>query len=306
MNITGNTSDEYVCITTGGKFSQEVNYFMVVINIIVMVLILSINSILISAIRKEKCTRIDKYFLILSATDLCVGLFSLPANIVLFACFTEETICSIAPFLAPCLISPYLFSWVMTIIMTIDRCVLVIQPNFHSGFCKPTLKYFIPFCLFCCVAIGATFSVHDYFSEKKLIKESEVINYQYKAPITATIITAGELILTTAVAVSQIYLIIRVRRSMARMDSNRHTSVDNNRKVTDTIAMMFFCSTICNTPHLVTYALSNFINHGSRTILMLRLTKLVIITLYLNSLFNAVIILVRSSKLRKRALRLCN
>lgn len=96
--IATNASDEYLCLKTGTKMSPEVKYIVMGASIVVMLLIISSNSILIRALRNGKCTRTDKYFLVLSVSDLCVGLFALPSIVIFYVGFTEETLCAIFPF----------------------------------------------------------------------------------------------------------------------------------------------------------------------------------------------------------------
>ncbi|XP_057290497.1 uncharacterized protein LOC130613188 [Hydractinia symbiolongicarpus] len=300
---TTNATNGYICLKTGGKSSPEVRYIVVGASIVVMLLIISSNSILIRALRSGKCTRTDKYFLVLSVSDLCVGLFAVPSVLLLYVGFTEETLCAIFPFVAFFLVSPYLFSWVMTIIISIDRCVLVTHPNFHSGFCKPVLKYFIPFCLLGTVGVGISFFLHDFYEENILLKMSDARNYRYKLLITQVLTTGGGLLLTIAVGATQIYLMLRVRSNMAKMDGNRHANVDYNRRITDTIAMMFFSAALCNIFYMVIFTLTHFMSKDfETTYFMIRLSNAASIVLYSNSFFNSIILLTRSSKLKKQTI----
>lgn len=296
-----NKSDKYICITTGGKNSQTGNYIMISVNVVVMLLILSINLMLIKSLRKRKLAKVDKYFFIQSISDIFVGIFSIPSATIPFMGFSEKTICALYPFALFFLVSPYLFSWIMTIIISLDRCALVAAPRLHSGISRFILKYIIPLCILSCFATGVIFAIHDYYDETLLMNVLKMSNFRYKASITVAITTSAQIIFTVIVGASQIYLVFRVRKTTAKMNSNRHTNTDYTRRLTETIALMFFCAALCNTPQLAIYVVAYLIHHDlEETLFINRLGNFFLIILYSNSFINATIILARSSKLKRR------
>lgn len=218
-------------------------------------------------------------------SDLGVGLFSLPATMLFHVGLEEKLLCMMHPFLQFFIGFPFLFSLALTMIISIDRCLLITTPNFHLKFGKLYFTCFIPVILFASVATTAVSA----FNAKM---DSEYI-------YLALVLTL--LVITIVIAASQIYLIWYVRERMAKMKSCRHSSINYQKRTIVTVAMLFFCAVLCNMPYFTWFCLlilgigdDVYIGPGVRSP-----TTWLTFLLYSNSLLNSIIILKRSSNFRE-------
>ncbi|XP_057299491.1 mas-related G-protein coupled receptor member A-like [Hydractinia symbiolongicarpus] len=296
-----NISHEDVCITAFGAFYSNKDIAKIIFYAVIMALILSVNSILIRALLKKKRTRIDVYFLILSVSDLFVGLLSVPAEIIIHIGLSVETLCLISPYFNTFMVFPYSFSSAMTMIISTDRCVLVTNPNFHSKFGQRFLTYFIPFAFVFSATISFLNGPFDDKNKNKLVKSAEENDFKNNWTIVPLVVIACELVITILVTASQIYLVCYVTNRLSKMKNNRQSEVDYNKRMSLTVAIMFACSIACNVPHTITYCLFIIRKHDLKTHLYTTsLLHWANMTIYSSCFLNALIILGRSTKLRKR------
>ena len=83
-------------------------------------------------LRKRRKTRADKMFIILSFSDICVGLLSVP--MISLTLFTQylDVLCMFFSIKKFFLYLLYGFSWFMIIIITIDRVLLITKGHIYK------------------------------------------------------------------------------------------------------------------------------------------------------------------------------
>lgn len=279
FNSTNSSND--TCRATVQRVNQEIRIILTVAYGVLICLILYFNSVLIRSLRRQQKTRVGNLFLILSISDLGVALVCAPAAIVIFLVSTKG-LCQFQPYLAFFLTFPITFSMIMTMIISVDRCMLITAPNLHSKFGKRFFVCLIPISFFVSATIGCFMGMNAF-------------NTSSYIPMVATLAVFMFLIGAT-----QIYLIWYVRRKMARMESSRHSNIDYNKRLTVTVAMMFFCAFLCNIPWLLLFSVATLHTFdGPSKKIIDTLASFASLVFYSNSFVNAVIILKRSSKLNK-------
>lgn len=279
-NSTNKSTDTVLCIGNIVKTSQTLTMIITVAYSVLICLILYFNSSLIQSLRRQQSTRIRNLFLILSITDLGVAMLCAPTAMVMIIGISHGDQCRLYPYLTFFVSFPFSFSLFMTMIISLDRCMVITTPGFYSKLSKRYVAFLIPLCLF----LSATTSF--FFS----------IDFSFYTPI---IMISSFTLVVLLIGVSQVYLIWYVRKKMSRMNVSRHSNIDYNRRMTVTVAMMFFCAVLCNIPWLILFSFITFFDgpNNSNTGALMSCTTLV---LYSNSFLNAIIVLKRSSNLKKK------
>ena len=97
-----------------------------------LVIVTSNCLLLYRLLRKRRKTRADKMFIIVSFSDICVGLLSVPT--IFLTLFTQnlDVLCMIFSIMKFFLYLPYGFSWFMIIIITIDRVLLITKGHIYK------------------------------------------------------------------------------------------------------------------------------------------------------------------------------
>ena len=111
--------------------------------------IVTSNSVLLYKLSKKKQkTRTDKIFIILSCSDIGVGSFSIPLiSLQLFIC-DHGFVYAMFPLVWYFSGSfPYIFSWTSTIIITLDRALILTKAHVHKKYI--TMKVLIGLLYFC-------------------------------------------------------------------------------------------------------------------------------------------------------------
>ena len=93
-------------------------------------------------VKKQK-RRTDKLLIILSLSDICVGLVSVPATSLPFFITDFEILCKLSPSLIFFLYFPYIFSWTMVIIISVDRVLMVTRSRIYQKLVTMNVLYFV-------------------------------------------------------------------------------------------------------------------------------------------------------------------
>ncbi|XP_057293375.1 uncharacterized protein LOC130621998 isoform X2 [Hydractinia symbiolongicarpus] len=126
--------------------------------VLVSMLIVFLNAVLITKLLKRKRAKSDNLFLILSISDFFVGAVSLPVQSIEFV-VEPQVNCLIHPLIEFFTFFLFSFSWVLTVLISMDRYVAILVPRVHR-FCKKTnftYKLLI-FVFLACTVYGAVIS----------------------------------------------------------------------------------------------------------------------------------------------------
>lgn len=87
-------------------------------------------------------SRPDKLFIIMSISDVCVGLFSIPMATLCLFIKDKELLCKFSPvILFFAYTFPYTFSWLMIIIISLDRVFMITKRYIYSRYITIKVLY---------------------------------------------------------------------------------------------------------------------------------------------------------------------
>ncbi|XP_057312433.1 CX3C chemokine receptor 1-like [Hydractinia symbiolongicarpus] len=260
---------------------------------LVSVLTFVLNAVVIKTLLKRKRAKSDNLFLILSISDFLVGAVALPVLSLEFI-VNDKLNCLIQPWIATFSIFPFSFSWVLTILISIDRYVAILLPRIHR-LCKETnFTYKCVILVFFFVVSFATA-----YGWKKKEEMSLLSNPETHVNIFTIAIPLMELVFLIFTSFLHLHLYISVRRKTRKMDASRHTNSNSQRKLTITITLMFFCAVILNIPLFVFSFYELFTSRSTwKPVVMYRGRKWTMLITFTNSFCNS-IILMRSSSFKK-------
>ncbi|XP_057316808.1 uncharacterized protein LOC130657828 [Hydractinia symbiolongicarpus] len=263
--------------------------FIVIFNFYVVAILL----------KKKHRHRIDNEFLVLSISDLLVGLISVPFYSLHFYDISQVILCTLYPIMTSVTIFPFAFSWSMTVVISCERYFVIIWPAFHRRYIKNAYAYpFLFVLLFTTTCMGVFLGWTVY----KEVNSTVIYMGIYKEDRWPTPFEFVQIILEIMIFLVvltlnlKMYLYVKILSK--RMNSSRQYSERTSRRLTITVIHIFFCLSFCNIPQLVTIILEWFgIVKASSALYHLRSWSM--LTLYSNSFLNS-IILMRSSKFRSK------
>ena len=198
------------------------------------------NGVLLHKLYKKRCkSRADKIFIILSCSDLGVGVFSIPIiSISLFkwnVSAINYTHGAIWIFTAS---FPYGFSWMLVVIIAIDRVLIVTKGKIYKNCITMKVLYrIIVFCLLYVLAIVILLAMrHNSFK-----RYSQVIVF---------ILLLTELSFIFITIVAYIYLYHYVRSKSRAIANKRHGGADLSKKLTLTTICTYLCLLVFTLPLL--------------------------------------------------------
>ena len=202
------------------------------------------NSILLYILFKKRCkTRADKVFIILSCSDIIVGLFSVPIiSLPLFIRnfdtlgFTMFLIWNFSAYF------PYCFSWTLIIIIAIDRVLIITKGYIYTKYVPMKVLYrVIIFCLLFILAIV-------------ILTIAEKIT-KYNSRIMIYVQLALEICFIIITVVAYIYLFFFVQSKSRKIRNKRHGGINFNKNLTMTVTYTYICLLFFTLPHFVLIAI---------------------------------------------------
>ena len=253
--------------------------------------IISINFVLIRALLKQPRTRATVLLLILSISDVAVGFISIPFVMLRFAYLSKNMYCALLPFTTFFRYFPATFSVGVTSLISIDRCLMVTKSIFHTKYVTTgviTHKLMEAFVL----SFGWSFANTITFS---LDKNSKVIRKFFLCQIVVEVVVV---IVTCGL---NLHLYCFVKRTSQKMATSRHkgTTESYSSRLTKTISYIFFCMIFFTGTQVLMRAMKRMLNIN--VILQRNLSMWGVLLMYSNSYVNAIIVLTRSSNLRRTA-----
>lgn len=258
--------------------------------ILVALLTVVLNAVVIKKLLTRKRAKSDNLFLILSISDFFVGVVSVPVQCLKFILKVEKY-CLAQPWISVFQIFPFSFSWFLTVIISADRYVAILHPRIH-GWCKKfnfTYKYII-FVFTVCASFAAASGWNTRRFMSLLSKPETSVNvFNLSVPLS-------ELSCLLCTSFLHLHLYISVRRKTRGMDASRHTNNNSQRKLTITIAFMFFCAVVLNIPLLI-FTFYELLTCRSRwnKVAMYQARNWTMLLTYTNSFWNSVILMRSSS-----------
>lgn len=252
------------------------------------------NTLLLCSLVNQKRNRTNIMFIILSASDLLVGLLSLPLRFLFFIGVLQEESRMLEAFFD---IGPPAFSWVMTIIISAERCVVVTHPRLHEKFGK----FFFNILIIISFIVVLSASIHKmnvgYWSDNfsQCLANFKEITTWYTFQI------AIEFFLFSTAGLLQLYLLYHIKKKFRALENNRHSASDHGTRVTKSIRLLFLCLVVCYVPHIGAYTIMKFrLIHITSGVYYFYFDNMAVFFVYFNSLFNSIILLTRSTNIKRQ------
>lgn len=261
--------------------NKDFNVFLLAFfySVISVVIVVSNGLLLYKLLKKKKKTRADKLFVILSASDICVGSISLPVSSLPLIITDFEFLCKISPCLTFFFYFPYIFSWTMVIIISVDRVFMITKRHIYGKFVKMKVLYSVMTFLLLKDILSAMFmsfyiDVLDF--SNKFIQYSQLFIESFFISVTV---------------ISYLYLLYYVRSRSRKIGAFKHTANQNEKRLTKTVIVIFICLVIFTIPQFLGVIVTFYLDVSNAT------TKRNIvywnaIVLYSNSAANAIILLI--------------
>ena len=251
-------------------------------NIFTALAITTSNAALLHKLSKKKRkTRTDKIFIILSCSDIGVGLFSIPViSLQLFICdygFVGGMFSLVWYFSA---YFPYSFSWTLIIIVTLDRVLIITKAHVYKKYITMKVLYWV---IVLCLLL--TFTVITLFIiEIKFIRNSYVISH---------IVASTELCFIFITIMAHVYLFRFVSSKSRKIANKRHGGINFDKKLTMTITYIYLCLLVFTLPHFV-WMIIGKLGQLPNGRIQINLEYWTAMLIFSNSYANAFIILQRS------------
>ena len=273
--------------------SNSVDLLILQIYIIFTALaIITSNALLLHRLlKKQRKTRADKIFTILSCSDIGVGLFSIPViSLELFSC-ASNVFGAKFPFylLRNFAISfPFIFSWTLTIIIALDRVLIITKAQIYKKYITMKVLYWVIILFLLFIFVLLTLAI------------MELQGNGHNSYMTYYITLLFELCFIVVTVIAYAYLFHFVRSKSRVVENKRHGRTDFNKKLMMTITYTYICLLFFTLPHFAGIAIYFFVQIRDQKILI-NLIYWIIILPYSNLYANAFIILYRSRGNHKAA-----
>ncbi|XP_057312367.1 QRFP-like peptide receptor [Hydractinia symbiolongicarpus] len=248
---------------------------------------------------KQKRNRIDMIFLIVSASDIFVGLLSIPMILLRISISDIFTLCHLMPVVEFFAVFPCGLSIWLTAYLSIERYLLLIHPIIYRKCIKSSRS--ISLTAFVCISIifYAAFVSYRTHQAITLVSISQVINKRkFLDKVPQFLQWSAEVLFIVGSALINFKLYIHVRKEARNMKGNRHCKSAPSDALNMAIGRIIFAMIICELPHITLTFLDLFYIIDTKE-LKLRVVYWVLLLLYCRGFLNAVILL-RSSKLRRK------
>ena len=211
-----------------------------VVTVISSLLIIATSSLIVhNFYGKVRKSRAHLLFIILSVSDIGVGLLSQPLLLIQPLCdgtvkCSESTFSMIIFFT----LFPYTFSYIVTTIIAMDRLLIVtLQQHYEHLVTKGTLKKIVAFCFALCTGFCFCFTYYMYEVNAAVLHSIFIINAIINVILSCIIITGYT------------YILCFVFRRSNTMSHCRSNGNKDSKKLTKTVLSIFISQTICIFPH---------------------------------------------------------
>ena len=247
--------------------------------IIAVVTVIANGLLLYKLLKKKQKRRTDKLFTILSLSDICVGLVSVPVTSLPFFITDFEILCKLSPSLIFFFYFPYIFSWTMVIIISVDRALMVTGSRMYQKFVTMKVLYFVI----------AFLLVKDILSVTFMSLYLDALEFSNKLLQFTFLFIESFFIFSTVI--SYLYLLYFVKSKSKKMRPFRHTLNQYEKRLTVKVIVIFICLVIFTMPQFIGIIFTFYFDVESPTIKR-NIVYWKAIMLYSNSSLNAIILLI--------------
>ena len=246
--------------------------------IIAVVTVIANGLLLRKLLEKKQKRRTDKLFTILSLSDICVGLASVPVTSLPFFITDIKILCKLSPLLIFFLYFPYIFSWTMVIIISVDRVMMVTRNRMYQKFVTMKVLYFVI----------AFILLKDILSVIIMSLYLDALEFSNKLLQSTFLFIESFFIFSTVI--SYLYLLYFVKSESRKITPFRHTLNQKEKRVTVRVIVIFICMVIFTVPQFIGIIFTFYFEVKS-PIIKRNIVYWKAIILYTNSAVNAIILL---------------
>ena len=247
--------------------------------IIAVVTVIANGLLLYKLLEKKQKRRTDKLFIILSLSDICVGLVAVPVRSLPFFITDFEILCKLSPSLIFFTYFPYTFSWTMVIIISVDRVLMVTRCRMYQKFVTMNvLSLLIAFLLLKDILYVIFMSLY-----------LDPLEFSNKLLQFTVLFIESFFIFSTIV--SYLYLLYFVKSKSKKIRPFRHTLNQYEKRLTVKVIVIFICLVIFTMPQFIGVIFTFYFDVKSPTNKR-NIVYWNAIILYTNSSVNAVILLI--------------
>lgn len=229
-----NANNSTVCYNTWHFHESGIDLTVLQIAFITTTfLILLSNGVLLRKLfLKNKKTRADILFIILSLSDMGVGAFTVPLLSLITFSLKQDIICFLHTVMTFFTYYPFSFSWAMVIIIAIDRCLMITKSDSYGKVVTNKALYlFIGF-----IFITITCSLAVIITRGELTLNSPKISGIHFFQMILELV----FMFTTAALYS--YLLYFVRRSARKLTITRsiHSQHSYSEQLTKSVFLIYY------------------------------------------------------------------
>ena len=211
-----------------------------------LTIVMSNGLLLHKLFKKKHKTRADKMFIILSFSDIGVGLINVPMMALILFIKDFHALCQLSPILKFFTYVPYGFSWFMIIIIALDRVLVVTKGYIHKTYVTiKHLYYLTTFCLLSVSIMSLIFSLKSEFMGRN----------PFVVGCIGISLESCWIIITS---VTYMYLFYFVRSRSGKIANTRHSGNKFDKKLMMTITYTFICLLVFTLPYFTKIAVTSF------------------------------------------------
>ena len=211
-----------------------------------LAIVVSNGVLLHKLFKKRHKTRADKMFIILSCSDIGVGLVSVPMLSLPLFIKDLHALCQFSSMIKFFVYTPYGFSWFMVIIIALDRVLVVTKGYIYKKYV--TMKH-----LYCLTVFSLL--LHLTVTIKVTIKGEFMKRNSF---VMRCIQISFELCFIIITIVAYMYLFYFVRSKSRQITTTRHGGIDFDRNLMMTITYTYVCLLLFTFPYFARRTLMFF------------------------------------------------
>ena len=247
--------------------------------IIAVVIVIANGLLLYKLLEKKQKSRTDKLFIILSLSDICVGLVAVPVTSLPFFIADFEILCKLSPSLIFFFYFPYIFSWTMVIIISVDRVIMVTRNRMYQKFVTMKVLYFVIVFILLKDILSVTF----------MSLYLDALEFSNKLLQFTFLFIESFFIFSTVI--SYLYLLYFVKSESRKIRPFRHTLNQYEKRLTVKVIVIFICLVIFTMPQFIGIIFTFYFDVKNPSIKR-NIVYWKAIILYTNSAVNAIILLI--------------
>ena len=204
-----------------------------------LAIVASNSALLHKLFKKRDKTRADKMFIILSCSDIGVGLVSVPMMSLPLFIKDFQALCQLSPILKFLNYIPYGFSWFLITLIALDRVLLVTKGYVYKKYV--TIKH-----LYSITTMGLLLSLAV---AMKVATEGEFL--KGNSFVARCIHISFEMCFTIITIVAYMYLFYFARSKSRKMSNARRSGINFDRKLMMTITYTYICLLLFTIPYFI-------------------------------------------------------